>query len=142
MKERICYPDPTLGSLIEMLRTDVSTPETGRSGFTTNLRMNADKEAFRRPSHMDRPETPHLLRLENGLSSIRRPSSVYELLFKCMECHILIEPPSIVRVVSSCPVIACDCEMQLCRNAWATSAGKLFILSGQTRGVGCARMES
>ena len=66
MKERIWYPDPTLGSLIEMLRTDVSTPETGWSGFTTNLRMDADKEAFRRQSHMDRPETAHFLRLENG----------------------------------------------------------------------------
>ena len=62
MKERIWYPDPMLGSLIEMLRTDVSTPEVGGtsgSGFTTNLHMNADKETFRRPSHMDQPETPH-----------------------------------------------------------------------------------
>ena len=133
MKGRIWYPDPTLGSLIEMLRTDVSTPETGGSGFTTNLRMNADKEAFRRQSHMDRPETAHFLKLENGLSSMRRPASVYELLFKCMRCHILVEPPSIVKVVSGCSVIACNCEMQLCRNAWTTSAGMIFILSGQTR---------
>ena len=111
MKERIWYPDPTLGSLVEMLRTDVSTPETGGSEFTTNW------QAFRRPSHMDRPETTHFLRLENGLSSIPRRASVYELLFKRMRCHVLIESPSIVRVVSSCSVIAYDCEMQVCRYA-------------------------
>ena len=70
MKERIWYPDPTLGSLIEMLRTDVSTPEAGGSGFTTNMRVSADKEAFRRSSHVDRPETPPFLRLENGDSLI------------------------------------------------------------------------
>ena len=84
MKERIWYPDPTLGSLIGMLRTDVSTLEAGGSGFTTGLRKSADKEDFERPSHIDRPEIPHFLTPEIGLSSIRRPASVYELLINCM----------------------------------------------------------
>ena len=127
MKERIWYPDPTLGSPIEMLRTDVSTLEAGGSGFIMTLRMSADKEAFRRPSIIDQPQTPPFLRLENDDSSIRRPVSIYELLSKCMRCHILNEPPSIVRVVSSCSVVTCDCEMQLSRNAWATPAGKMFF---------------